>query len=313
MVSGYSTFANMGYKVKGHLIKKIEDSNGNILYEYKNEKQKILNESLVYILNEMLTYTYDTSFISYNYPTVISLLPKMTNKYSIKSGTTNTDMWIIGYNKNAVLGVWTGYDDNKSFNSSQTNFHKDIWIETMESYLKGKDNSWYKAPNNIVGVVVNPITGEKIGNNQKGKMFYFVKGTEPNSEEYNLDSVFQGDETKEDKNNDDKKKNESNNTNENISRDNNNNIDNNSNDTTDNNDNNDTTDNNDNNDIGRDNENNNSSDDDTTREDSNVNNDNLRHRREDDEDNNIDNNDNQENKIDNNDNQENNNGANNQI
>ena len=318
MVSGYSTFANMGYKVKGHLIKKIEDSNGNILYEYKNEKQKILNESLVYILNEMLTYTYDTSFISYNYPTVISLLPKMTNKYSIKSGTTNTDMWIIGYNKNAVLGVWTGYDDNKNFNSSQTNFHKDIWIETMESYLKGKDNSWYKAPNNIVGVVVNPITGEKIGNNQKGKMFYFVKGTEPNSEEYNLDSVFQGDENNEDKNNDDKKKNESNNTNENTSRDNNNNIDNNSNDTTnnndnndnndnnettDNNDNNDTTDNNENNDIGRDNENNNSSDDDTTREDSNVNNDNLRHRREDDEDNNIDNNDNQEN----------NNGSNNQI
>ena len=32
----------------------------------------------------------------------------------------------------------------------------------MESYLKGKDNSWYKAPNNIVGVVVNPITGEKM-------------------------------------------------------------------------------------------------------------------------------------------------------
>ena len=159
MVSAYSAFANMGYKVEGHLIKKIEDSKGNILYEYKNEKVNILNESLVFILNEMLTYTYDKDFINYNYPTLISLAPRMTNKYAIKSGTTNTDMWIIGYNKNAVLGVWTGYDDNRNFDNNVSGFHKDIWIETMEGYLKDKKNTWYEAPNNIIGVIVDPITG----------------------------------------------------------------------------------------------------------------------------------------------------------
>ena len=192
MVSSYATFANMGYKVNGHLIKKIEDSHGNILYEYKEEKTNLLNESLVYILNEMLTYTYDTNFIDYNYPTLISLLPKMSNRYAIKSGTTNTDMWIIGYNKDAVLGVWTGYDDNRNFTSKDTPHHKDIWIETMEGYLKGKDTGWYEAPNNIVGVLVNPITGEvaKEGD-KKAKMFYFVKGTEPHSDySYDLDAVF---------------------------------------------------------------------------------------------------------------------------
>ena len=196
MVSAYSSFANMGYKVKGHLINKIEDSNGNILYEYKDEKVNILNESLVYILNEMLTYTYDKDFIDYNYPTVISLQPRMTKKYAIKSGTTNTDMWIIGYNKDAVLGVWTGYDDNRNFESNVAGYHKDIWIETMEAYLKNKKNSWYDVPNNIVGVMVNPITGELInGENKKGKIFYFLKGTEPYEDySYDLDSVFKQDE-----------------------------------------------------------------------------------------------------------------------
>ena len=192
MVSSYAAFANMGYKVNGHLIKKIEDSRGNILYEYKNEKTNILNESLVYILNEMLTYTHDTYFIDYNYPTLISLLPKMTKKYAIKSGTTNTDMWIIGYNKDAVLGVWTGYDDNREFSAADTPHHKDIWIETIEGYLKDKKNEWYKAPNNIVGVLVNPITGElaKEGD-KKAKMFYFIKGTEPYTDyNYDLDSIF---------------------------------------------------------------------------------------------------------------------------
>lgn len=192
MVSAYSAFANTGYKVNGHLIKKIEDNNGNVLYEYKNEKINILNESLVYILNEMLTYTYDKDFIDYNYPTMISLLPKLTKKYSIKSGTTNTDMWIIGYNKDAVLGIWTGYDDNRNLTSTDSGIHKDIWVETMEAYLKDKKNEWYETPNNIVGVLVNPITGEVVnGTDNKGKIFYFLKGTEPYSDSsYDLDSVF---------------------------------------------------------------------------------------------------------------------------
>lgn len=192
MVSAYSPFANMGYKVEGHLIKKIEDSKGNILYEYKDEKVNILNESLVFILNEMLTYTYDKDFINYNYPTLISLAPRMTKKYAIKSGTTNTDMWIIGYNKNAVLGVWTGYDDNRNFESNASGFHKDIWIETMEGYLKDKKNTWYEAPNNIIGVIVDPITGTLVNDeSKKGKIFYFLKGTEPYTEKtYDLEAVF---------------------------------------------------------------------------------------------------------------------------
>lgn len=192
MVSGYAAFANMGYKVNSHLIRKIEDSSGNVLYEYKEEKVNILNESLVYILNEMLTYTYDKDFIDYNYPTLISLLPKITNKYSIKSGTTNTDMWIIGYNQDAVLGIWTGYDDNSILSGNESNYHKNIWIETMEGYLKDKDTSWYDIPDNIVGVLVNPITGEIAkSEDKKKKLFYFLKGTEPHTEtEYDLDSVF---------------------------------------------------------------------------------------------------------------------------
>ena len=140
----------------------------------------------------MLTYTHDVDFVDYNYPTLISLLPKMTKKYAIKSGTTDTDMWIIGYNKDAVLGIWTGYDDNREFMASDTPYHKDIWIETMEGYLKDKKNDWYLAPSNIVGVLVNPVTGELIKESTNhGKLFYFIKGTEPYTDNnYDLDSIF---------------------------------------------------------------------------------------------------------------------------
>ena len=196
MVCGYGAFASQGYKVDSHFIKRVEDSKGNIIYEYKEEKDLILNPSLTYILSEMLTSTYDTAFISYNYPTLISLLPKITHKYSIKTGTTDSDMLIIGYNKNAVLGIWTGYDDNRKIDANDYYLHKDVWIDTMETYLKDKDNSWYSVPSNIVGVLVDPITGMLAKEDTKNsKMFYFIKGTEPTAQyvSYDLDAAFKAD------------------------------------------------------------------------------------------------------------------------
>ena len=192
MVNGYAAFASSGKKVSNYFIKKITDSNNNVLFERKINNNVILNESLVFIMNEMLTYTYDSAFIDYNYPTLISLLPKMTNKYAIKSGTTNTDMWIIGYNKEAVLGIWTGYDDNRILTSEDSGIHKQIWISTMEGFLKGKECEWYSIPNNVVGVLVNPLTGEIAKEGSKNnKLFYFIKGTEPfNDDFYDLDAAF---------------------------------------------------------------------------------------------------------------------------
>lgn len=193
MVTGYASFANMGYKVESHFIEKVEDSNGNVLYEFKNTKKNVLNPSITYILNEMLTYTYDSAFINYNYPTLISLLPQITHKYAIKSGTTNTDVWIIGYNEKAVLGIWNGYDDNRELSSNDSGGHKNVWINTMESYFKDVETNWYEKPKNVVGVLVNPITGElATDGDEKNKTFYFIKGTEPysNDNTQNLDTAF---------------------------------------------------------------------------------------------------------------------------
>ena len=193
MTTSYSSFANLGYKVEPHFIKKIVDSKGNILYENKEEKELILNQSLTFILNEMLTYTYNKNFIDYNYPTLISLLPNITHKYSIKSGTTDTDLLIIGYNKDAVLSIWNGYDDNSKIESKEYSYHKNIWIDTMEAYFKDKETTWYNIPSDVVGVLVNPITGVIANDNDtKKEMFFYIKGTEPtlNGTTKDLDAVF---------------------------------------------------------------------------------------------------------------------------
>lgn len=182
MAAGYSAFANLGYKVKPHLIEKVVDSNGNVLYEAENEKDLVLNSSLVFILNNMLTATYDPTFIDYNYPTAVSLSSKLTHKYALKSGTTNGDNWNIGYNNDILCAVWIGYDDNRSLNTSEYKYSQNIWYKSVEAYEKGKSNDeiWYELPSNVSGVFVDPISGKPVtGDSQKKKLMYFIKGTEP--------------------------------------------------------------------------------------------------------------------------------------
>lgn len=191
MMEAYGTLASGGYKNEPYLIEKIEDENGNILYEHKNNKEQVLNESQTFIINELLTSTYQTDFIDYNYPTLISLAGKLSKKYAIKTGTTDTDRLIFGYNKDLLIGVWNGYDDNRESPAKDNQISKNIWYETIEECLKDKDDSWYEIPNNVVGVLVDPISGELPDKNTKHKrMFYYIKGTEPTYQDINLDVLI---------------------------------------------------------------------------------------------------------------------------
>jgi penicillin-binding protein, 1A family len=190
MAGAYSAFANEGYKIKPHFITKIVDKEGTVLYEASEEKELILNSSLTFILNNLLTATYDSNFIDYNYPTAVNLASRMTHKYSLKSGTTNTDNWYIGYNKDIVTAVWCGYDDSRDLKSSEYKYAQNIWLNMMEGYMKDKDDEWYSQPENVVGVLVNPITGKPANDSDEKKIIeYYIKGTEPSADDPVFDEI----------------------------------------------------------------------------------------------------------------------------
>lgn len=192
MASGYSAFANEGYKVDGHLISRVEDLKGNVLYEKKAKKENILNKSLTFILSDLLTTTYDSNFIDYNYPTAIGIAPKIKHKLALKSGTTDTDHWSIGYNAELVTAVWVGYDDNTSISAGDYKYSRNIWVDVMEGYLEGHEDTWYKQPSNVVGVLVNPITGKPATESDQNKrIMYYVRGTEPTDADPVFDEILE--------------------------------------------------------------------------------------------------------------------------
>ncbi len=174
----YMTLASGGYKREVTFINRVEDMYGNVLYEKDNEEEMVLNYNYVYILNELLTGTYNNAFNDYNTPTVISIAGQISRKYAVKTGSTGTDFWMIGYNPDILMMVWNGNDDATEINVNQGNISKKIWVETVENILRDKEATWYEQPDNVVGIPLNAVTGQATNDAKKSIIFYYVKGSE---------------------------------------------------------------------------------------------------------------------------------------
>ena len=181
LTAGYSALANGGKKVSPHLISKVVDNKGNVLYEYKEKKEEIVfNSDVTFIISELLTSTYDSNLIDYTYPTCISMTSDITNKYAVKTGSTDTDSCVVGYTPEVVFASWAGYDDSSDITTDVVSGNKKSWITSMEKFFDGRDATWYKVPRDVVGVLVNPVTGNVVtSENENKKILYYLEGTEP--------------------------------------------------------------------------------------------------------------------------------------
>ena len=176
--NSYVTLANYGTTNETYFIERVEDVNGNLLYKHKENSKEVFNKDSVFIINEMMTNTYNPAFIDYLNPTIIYLNSKISRKYAIKSGTTDNDYWIVGYNPDALMMVWAGNDMNKSVNSVYSKKIKNIWCDTIEEYLKDKETSWYEPSDNIIGIPLDAVSGDTPKSSKNTVIYYYTKGTE---------------------------------------------------------------------------------------------------------------------------------------
>ncbi len=177
--TGYTTFASGGYEKDLYFIEKIEDLDGNVLYEHENKNTLVINPNYTYILNEMMTSTTNSAYVDYTTPTALNIAGNLTHEYALKTGSTNTDYWIVGYNPDRLMMMWMGYDDNQFVDGSIRNSSKKIWATTIEQSLENIGDSWYELPKNVVAIPLDAVTGKPTNNVNKATLYYYVKGTEP--------------------------------------------------------------------------------------------------------------------------------------
>lgn len=179
-VECYQALANEGIKIKPYAIDKITTFDQELIYEHKTDKITVANKDDVYLLNELMTNIFDSNMTYNTRPTGVSIANRLSNTFAAKSGSTDTDNWMIGYNKDLLVSVWTGYDDNRNITTkSDTLMAKYIWADSVEAYFKNKNTTWYETPDDVISISLNPITGFYGTFKDYTKPLYFKKSNIP--------------------------------------------------------------------------------------------------------------------------------------
>ncbi|HRH69084.1 MAG TPA: transglycosylase domain-containing protein [Flavobacteriales bacterium] len=125
MTGAFSSFANQGVYIEPILFTRIEDKNGNTVFDVTPNTYEALDERTAYIMLDMLKGVCDGAYNQSTGKTVGTGMRLRMGwgaraKYGNikfptagKTGTTqnNSDGWFIGITPDLVTGVWTGADD----------------------------------------------------------------------------------------------------------------------------------------------------------------------------------------------------------
>lgn len=181
MASAYSLIANNGKAVKPTYITKVIASDGTVLYDFQQTHQKILNSANTFVLGQMMTGMFDTNLNDYMSVTGASISKQLTRTYAGKSGSTDTDNWMIGFSPQLVTTIWTGYDTgNQPLTRTDRNYAKNIWVQFMESAHLGLPIEPFTNPGGTIGVYIDTKTGLLATNNcPTSRLTYFKTGTQP--------------------------------------------------------------------------------------------------------------------------------------
>lgn len=167
--SAMGAFANGGVHVEPYFIERVEDADGNVLYEHTPRETRVWSEQTAYIILDMMHGTVvDTGGFSGR--------AQIDGRYVAgKTGTTNNDrdIWFVGMTPGIVSAVWIGYDDNRPIperipnelareNGLITSSRQPIyiWEDFVTAALRGRDTpDSYPVPEGISFQTINLKTG----------------------------------------------------------------------------------------------------------------------------------------------------------
>ncbi|NBK96691.1 MAG: penicillin-binding protein [Erysipelotrichia bacterium] len=165
----YTTFASEGLYVEPAFIASIHNGE-QVLYTRDSTSKQLLDRDTTLLLNQALTSTYDSKNTLNSYPTMLS---KQANVITgVKSGTSDWDTWVVGFNPYYSVGIWNGYDDNRDIKKQEFETSKKIWQSTFNTLMENKQEVWYEMSDQMIAKKVDPISGKE---DSEGSIYWYLK------------------------------------------------------------------------------------------------------------------------------------------
>ncbi len=138
VATGYSVFANGGYRVNPYLITKVTDQMGKVLSEFTppplDESARAIDERNAFVMTSLLQEVTRSGTAARAQATL-----KRNDIYG-KTGTTNDSMdaWFAGYHPTLTAVTWIGYDTPRKLGDRETGggLSLPVWISYMQHALQ---------------------------------------------------------------------------------------------------------------------------------------------------------------------------------
>ena len=178
ITTAYCSFVNGGKLVEPILIDRIQDSEGNTIF---NNKKRICSDcdQISFSGNNIpkIKNNYQNIFSAQTAYQMVSILEGVIKRgtgkglrdlnlqIAGKTGTTNknTDAWFVGFTSNLVIGVYVGHDNPKSLGKTETGSRAAMPI--FKDFIKSAVNKYearpFKVAKGIKMMVVDSKTGKK--------------------------------------------------------------------------------------------------------------------------------------------------------
>jgi membrane peptidoglycan carboxypeptidase len=196
MVYAYSVMDNMGVMVGQPrleseqrpgfrtldpvMILRVEDRDGNVLYEYSQpDRREILTPQLAFLMNDILSDR-NARCAGFGCPNVLEL--PNNRPAAAKTGTTNDfrDAWTVGYTPQLVTGVWMGNTDNSAMeNLPGSKGAAPIWHALMSWALLDEPVESWERPSGLIELTVCNLSGLLLTPHCPTVSELFINGTEP--------------------------------------------------------------------------------------------------------------------------------------
>ena len=181
LVAAFATFGNGGLRVRPHLIRRVEDANGNLLWEPLHARERALEAGVAFITLDLMRGVV-------NGGTGHAVRTAGFHAAAAgKTGTTNDakDVWFVGMNRELVAGVWLGFDQPVTIlpNATGGRLAAPVWGEIMSrTYADRPAPGDWQPPSSVTALSIDVVTGGIADINcpaDQVRTEYFLAGTEP--------------------------------------------------------------------------------------------------------------------------------------
>ena len=178
MTSAYATFADQGQLRPAMFIRRVENADGEVLFEAKPSSEQVLSPQTAFLMTSMLSDVV-------NYGTAYKARQEgFTLPAAGKTGTTNdyVDAWFVGFTPNLVTGVWIGFDKRRTIisNGFAGEIAVPMWAHFMKQATANDKPEAFKSPQGLSAVNVCRQSGRLPGAFcDRVITEYFARGTAP--------------------------------------------------------------------------------------------------------------------------------------